>query len=211
MSGRLRLGLVVAAVAGVALVAALAARRGGVAPAAPAGSTTMPAAAAPESPAAARALAAATAPPLPAAAPAQASPAGAVTSAPQPGAPPVLTPLGASRALQAIGKNEQMRRLFMRLQPLGLSREQQDRVLVILGTAALRPAQESPTLQELRASGDSRVLSEDEANRVRNERRRIDESAVRALRPALATVLTPAQMDRAGLSSNQQMAAARDR
>ena len=47
--------------------------------------------------------------------------------APQPGSTPVLTPPGASRAMEAIGKNEQMRRLFMRRQPLGLSPEQEDR------------------------------------------------------------------------------------
>jgi hypothetical protein len=34
----------------------------------------------------------------------------------------------------------------------------------------------------------------------RNERQRIDERTVRALRPALAAALTPSQMDRAGLS-----------
>lgn len=203
MSGR-RLGLV-AAVAGVALVAALVALRAGVAPSPPTRSTTTPAAA-PAASAAARALAAATPVQLP---PAEPVPTAAEVAAPQPGAAPaVLTPLGASRALEAIGKNEQMRRLFMRLQPLGLSREQQDRVLVILGTAALSPAQESPTLQALRAAGGSRVLSEDEANRVRNERQRIDERAVRSLRPALATVLTPSQMDRAGLSGNDPTAAA---
>jgi hypothetical protein len=113
----------------------------------------------------------------------------------------VLTPLGASRALEAIGKNEQMRRLFMRLQPLGLSPEQHDRVLLILGTAALRPAQESPTLEALRADGGSRVLSDDEANRVRDERRRIEERTARSLRPALAAVLTPSQLAQAGLNS----------
>jgi hypothetical protein len=209
MSGRRRLG-VVAAIAGVALVGALAARRAGVAPSPAVPSTTVPATA-PGSSAAARAIGAPTSPPL---TPPPLGPASTAAGAPLPqpaAAPAVLTPVGASRALQAIGKNEQMRRLFMRLQPLGLSREQQDRVLVILGTAALRPAQESPTLQELRASGDSRVLSEDEANRVRNERQRIDESAVRALRPALATVLTPSQMDRAGLSASQQIGPAKDR
>ena len=46
------------------------------------------------------------------------------------------------------------------------------------------------------------MLSEDEASRVRNERQRIEERAARSLRPALATVLTPAQMDRAGLGGN---------
>ncbi len=152
----------------------------------------------------------ATPPPLPP--PEQASsPAGA--SAPQPGsAPPVLTPLGASRALEAIGKNEQTRRLFMRLQPLGLSPEQRDRVLLILGTEALRPAQESPTLEALRATGGSRVLSDDEANRVRDERQQIDERTVRSLRPALAAVLTPSQLAQAGLNSGDPAAAShRDR
>jgi lipoprotein-anchoring transpeptidase ErfK/SrfK len=211
VSGRRRLGLVaavvVAAIAGVALVGALVARRACVTPSPPTRSTTTPAAATAAS-ATARAIAAATPVQLPP--PEQASTATEV-SAPLPGAAPaVLTAVGASRALEAIGKNEQMRRLFMRLQPLGLSREQQDRVLVILGTAALSPAQESPTLQELRAAGGSRVLSEDEANRVRNERQRIDERAARSLRPALATVLTPSQMDRAGLSGNDPTTAARD-
>jgi hypothetical protein len=199
----------VTAVAGVALVGALVARRAAVAPSPPARSTTMPASA-PEPSAAARAIGTTT--PLPPPAPAEAAPTAAAAAAPQPGAAPaVLTPVGASRALEAIDKNEQMRRLFMRLQPLGLSREQQDRVLVILGTAALRPAEESPALQELRAAGGSRVLSEDEASRVRNERQRIDERAARSLRPALATVLTPAQMDQAGLSGNDPTAAARAR
>ena len=46
--------------------------------------------------------------------------------------------------------------------------------------------------------GGSRALSEDEANRVRNERQRIDERAARALSPALAAVLLP-QLARAGL------------
>ena len=119
----------------------------------------------------------------------------------QPGAAKaVLTPLGTTRALEAIGKNEQMRRLYMRLQPLGLSREQHDRLIVILGMAALRPAQESPTLERLRAAGTSRVLTEGEAAHVRYERQRIDDRAAAALRPALATVLTPAQLVEAGLS-----------
>jgi hypothetical protein len=112
----------------------------------------------------------------------------------------VLTPLGASRALEAIGKNEQMRRLYMRLQPLGLSREQHDRLIVILGMAAMRPANDSPTLERLRAAGTSRVLTEGEVAHVRYERQRIDERAAAALRPALATVLTPAQLAKAGLS-----------
>src|SRR4029077_5772091 len=170
-------------------------------------STATPAAA-PSPSAAVRAIGAAMPPPLP---PPQQPPLRVGAPAPRPGAAPaVLTAVGASRALEAIGKNEQMRRLFMRLQPLGLSREQQDRVLVILGTAALSPSQESPTLQNLRAGGGSRVLSDDEANRVRNERQRIDERAARSLRPALATVLTPSQMDRAGLGGNDPTAAATD-
>jgi hypothetical protein len=210
MSGWRRLGLITV-VTGAALIGALVVRRAGVAPPPPTPSTTVPAAV-PQSSAAARVVGAATPPvQMPPPTPEQTSTATG-SSAPQPGAAPaVLTPLGASRALQAIGKNEQMRRLFMRLQPLGLSREQQDRVLVILGTAALRPAAESPTLQELRASGGSRVLTEDEANRVRNERQRIDERAVSGLRPALATVLTPAQMDRAGLGGKEPLAGARAR
>ena len=213
MSGRRRLGLVaaviVAATLGVALVGVLVALRAGVAPPPPTRSMTLPAAA-PASSATARAIGAATPPPLPP--PEQASsPAGAF--APQPGsAPAVLTPLGASRALEAIGKNEQTRRLFMRLQPLGLSPEQRDRVLLILGTAALRPGQESPTLEALRAAGGSRVLSDDEGNRVRDEQRRIDERTVRSLRPALAAVLTPSQLAQAGLNSGDTSAAShRDR
>jgi len=71
---------------------------------------------------------------------------------------------------------------------------------VILGMAALRPAQESPTLEKLRAAGTSRVLTEGETAHVRYERQRIDERATAALRPALATVLTPAQLAKAGLS-----------
>ncbi len=101
----------------------------------------------------------------------------------------------------------------MRLQPLGLSREQQDRLIVILGMAAMRPANESPTLEKLRADGTSRVLTEDEAAHVRYERHRIDERAAAALRPALATVLTPAQLAKAGLSDRARLpsTAARDR
>jgi hypothetical protein len=195
VSGGRRLGLIAIA-AGVALVVgALVARRAAIAPSPAVRPGAMPAAA-PVSPAVARAVGGAIPPPL--APPAQAS-TPPMAPAPQPESTPVLTPLGASRALEAIGKNEQMRRLFMRLQPLGLSPEQQDRVLLILGTAALRPSQESPTLEALRADGGSRVLSEDEANRVRNERQRIDERAARALRPALAAVLTPSQLAWAGL------------
>jgi hypothetical protein len=197
VSGRRRLGLVAAA-AGVALViAALVVRRAGMAPSAPARPETMPAQAA-TYPAAARAIAATT--PAPQLAPA-ADPTPAEEPAQQPrAATPVLTPLGTSRALEAIGKNEEMRRLYMRLLPLGLSREQQDRLIVILGMAAMRPAKESPTLEKLRADGASRVLTEGEAAHVRYERQRIDERAAAALRPALATVLTPAQLAKAGLS-----------
>jgi len=93
-----------------------------------------------------------------------------------------------------------MRALYMRLLPLGLSREQHDRLIVILGMAAMRPARESPTLERLRADGTSRVLTEGEVAHVRYERQRIDERAAAALRPALATVLTPAQLAKAGLS-----------
>ena len=206
MSGGRRLGLIAAA-AGVALVVgALVAWRAAIAPSPAARPATMPAAAA-VSPEVARPVGGAIPPSLPPPAQASTPP---TAAAPPPGSTPVLTPLGASRALEAIGKNEQMRRLFMRLQPLGLSREQQDRVLLILGAAALRPSQESPTLEALRADGGSRVLSEDEANRVRNERRRIDERAARGLRPALAAVLTPSQLARAGLSGSDQTPAARD-
>jgi hypothetical protein len=198
VSGRRRLGLVAAA-AGVALViGALVARRAGIAPSPALRPATMPAAA-PASSAVAPSLGGAT--PAPLLAPAQEPIPPEEAPARQPGsATPVLTPMGASRALEAIGKNEQVRRLYMRLQPLGLSREQQDRVLVILGMAALRPTKESPTLEALRADGASRVLSEGEATRVRYERERIDEGAALALRPALATVLTPAQLAKAGLS-----------
>jgi hypothetical protein len=202
VSGRRRLGFI-AAVAGVALVGALVARRARVAPSPPPfpsplrRSMIVPAAA-PATSAVARTIGSATPPLLPR--PEQAS-TQAGTSATQPGsAPAVLTPVGASRALEAIGKNEQTRRLFMRLQPVGLSPEQQARVLLILGTAALRPTEESPTLEALRAGGGSRVLSDDEANRVRDERRQIDERVVRSLRPALAAVLTPSQLARAGLN-----------
>jgi hypothetical protein len=196
VSGGRRLGLIAAAAAGVVLfVGALVARRAAIAPSPAVPPGAMPAAA-PVSPPVPRAVGGVIAPPL--APPAQGS-TPPTAPAPQLGSTPVLTPLGASRALEAIGKNEQMRRLFMRLQPLGLSPEQQDRVLLILGTAALRPSQESPTLEALRADGGSRVLSEDEANRVRNERQRIDERAARALRPALAAVLTPSQLAWAGL------------
>jgi hypothetical protein len=197
VSGRRRLGLVAAA-AGVALIiGAVVVRRLGVAPSAPARPETMPARAS-AYPAAARAIGAMT--PEQELAPAEA-PTPTEEPAPPPSAPtPVLTPLGASRALGAIGKNEQMRQLYMRLQPLGLSRQQQDRLIVILGMAAMRPAKESPTLERLRADGTSRALTEGEVAHVRYERQRIDEGAAAALRPALATVLTPAQLAKAGLS-----------
>jgi len=113
-----------------------------------------------------------------------------------------LTPEGAARALEAINGNAQMRRLFMRLQPIGMTRAQKDRVLLILGAQALRPAEESPTLEALRADGHSRALSEDEAKRVRDERQKIDERTLLALRPALAAVLTPEQLARAGLGDD---------
>jgi hypothetical protein len=209
VSGRRRLGLV-AATAGVALViGALVARRSGITPSPVLRPATMPAAA-PASSAVARSVGGAT--PAPLLAPAQEPTPPEESPARQPGsATPVLTPLGASRALEAIGKNEQVRRLYMRLQPLGLSREQQDRVLVILGMAALRPTKESPTLERLRVGGASRVLSEGEATRVRYERERIDEGAALALRPALATVLTPAQLAKAGLSDRPASAGDHER
>jgi hypothetical protein len=124
-------------------------------------------------------------------------------------APAALTPVGAARALEAIGKNEQTRQLFVRLQSLGLSREQQDRVLLILGTQALRPGSESPTLEALRAGGGSQVLSDEEAKRVRDERQEIAERVLRSLRPALAAVLTPAQLARAGMGGGDTAAAGR--
>ena len=95
----------------------------------------------------------------------------------------------------------------MRLQLLGLSREQLDRVLMILGTQALRPAQESPTLEALRASGRSQVLSDEEANRVRDERQQLAEHALRPLRPALAAVLTPSQLAQVGMGGDDTAAA----
>ena len=94
-----------------------------------------------------------------------------------------------------------------RLQPLGLSREQRDRVLLILGAQALHPAQESPTLQALRAAGQSRVLSDAEAKRVRDERQQISERTLRALRPALTAVLTPEQLAQVGLGGDAPAAA----
>lgn len=51
--------------------------------------------------------------------PARLAPPVEVPTAPQPEATPVLTTLGASRALEAIGKNQQIRGLFMRLSPSG--------------------------------------------------------------------------------------------
>jgi hypothetical protein len=78
---------------------------------------------------------------------------------------------------------------------------------LILGTQALRPAQESPTLQELRADGRSRVLSDAEAKRVRDERQQSTERTLRMLRPALAAVLTPAQLAQAGLTGDARAAA----
>jgi len=123
------------------------------------------------------------------------------TTPPTGAAPAALTSVGATRALEAIGKNEQTARLFMRLQQVGLSPEQQDRVLLILGTAALRPAPESSTLLVLRADGGSRVLSDQEAKRVRDERQQIADRVLRSLRPALAAVLTPAQLAQADLGA----------
>ena len=122
-----------------------------------------------------------------------------------------LTPEGAARALEAINGNAQMRRLFMRLQPIGMTRAQKDRVLLILGAQALRPAEESPTLEALRADGRSRALSEAEAKRVRDERQKIDERTLLALRPALAAVLTPEQLARAGLGDDSAAAGEQQR
>jgi len=122
-----------------------------------------------------------------------------------------LTPEGAARALEAINGNAQMRRLFMRLQPIGMTRAQKDRVLLILGAQALRPAEESPTLEALRADGRSRALSEEEAKRVRDERQKIDERTLLALRPALAAVLTPEQLARAGLGDDSAAAGEQQR
>jgi hypothetical protein len=129
----------------------------------------------------------------PASAPAVADPAVANT----PDAP--LTPAGAARALRAIGKNEQTRLLFARLMAGGLSREQQQRVVLILGAEALRPPAESPTFVTLQADGHSRVLSAQDGKRVLDERKRAQDQSQRALGPALAAVLTPAQLAAAGL------------
>lgn len=199
MSGRRGLTLGVA-VAAIAFVGLLIARRAGVAPPWSARTETAPAPAAPSSSVTAPAVARPTLAPLP------------LTPAPSPpiedAVPAALTPVGAARALEAITKNEETRQLFMRLQRLELSREQRDRVLLILGTQALHPAQQSPTLEALRASGSSRVLTDDEANRVRDERRQIAERTLRSLRPALAAVLTPSQLARAGLGGGDTTAAA---
>ena len=181
MSGRRWLALVAAAGA-IALIVFVVARRAGVGPSrrtsAPAGA---PASSGTSPPAAWNTPPAATTPD--------------VATGP-------LTPEGAARALEAINGNAQMRRLFMRLQPIGMTRAQKDRVLLILGAQALRPAEESPTLEALRADGHSRALSEDEAKRVRDERQKIDERTLLALRPALAAVLTPEQLARAGLGDD---------
>ena len=182
MSGRRWLALVAAAGA-IALIVFVVARRAGVGPSrrtsAPAGA---PASSGTSPPAAWNTPPSAATPPDVAAGP--------------------LTPEGAARALEAINGNAQMRRLFMRLQPIGMTRAQKDRVLLILGAQALRPAEESPTLEALRADGHSRALSEDEAKRVRDERQKIDERTLLALRPALAAVLTPEQLARAGLGDD---------
>jgi hypothetical protein len=184
-------------VAGVAFVGFLMARRAGVGPPSSPLTETAPASA-PVEPAGAGAVRARL-PSLPS----------VPSTTPPDQAPAALTPLGASRALQAINRNEQTRQLFDRLQRVGLSREQLDRVLLILGTQALRPAEQSPTLVALRADGRSRVLSDDEANRVRDERRQIAERALRPLRPALAAVLTPAQFAKAGLGGDDTASASK--
>ncbi|MFL5307042.1 MAG: hypothetical protein ACJ8F1_17630 [Polyangia bacterium] len=113
-----------------------------------------------------------------------------------------LTPDGAARALQAIGKNEQTRVLFGRLLATGLSREQQNQVVLILGTAALRPPPQSATLTALRADGRSQALTPEQGKRIIEERKRASDQSVRALRPALAAVLTPAQLAQAGLGDD---------
>ena len=190
MSGRRWLALVAAAGA-IALIVFVVARRAGVGPSrrtpAPAGA---PASSGTSSPAAWNTPPAATTPD--------------VAAGP-------LTPEGAARALEAINGNAQMRRLFMRLQPIGMTRAQKDRVLLILGAQALRPAEESPTLEALRADGRSRALSEEEAKRVRDERQKIDERTLLALRPALAAVLTPEQLARAGLGDDSAAAGEQQR
>ncbi|HXJ70794.1 MAG TPA: hypothetical protein VNM39_17985 [Verrucomicrobiae bacterium] len=110
--------------------------------------------------------------------------------------------MGAKRALAAIAKNEQTRRMYVRLQPLGLSPEQRERVVLILGAHALRrPVQESPTLQALRASGRTGRLSDEEVQHIRDEQQQIADRALRSFRPALASVLTPAQLAQAGLGA----------
>jgi len=149
------------------------------------------------------------APGLPSAAPAIAGtspPSPPPSTSPTDPPAPALTPVGASRAMAAISKNEQTRRLFLRLQSVDLSPQQRDRVLLILGTAALHPSEESPTLKAMRADGGSRVLSDDEAKRVRAERQQIEDRMMRDLRPALATVLTPVQLARAGLGGGSAAA-----
>ena len=126
----------------------------------------------------------------------------ALAGPPDPGAtagPRPLTPTGVARALQVIAKNDQMRGIFARLQPLGLSPEQRDRVVLILAAAALRPPVRSPTLEALRADGRSRPLSPEEGRRVLAEQKRAADQTSRLLRPALASVLTPAQLAQAGL------------
>lgn len=139
----------------------------------------------------------------PAAAPAWPTP---VAGAAEPPAPPAdgagpgpLTPTGAVRALQTIAKNGETRTVFARLQPLGLSPEQTDRVVLILATTALRPAPRSPTLDALRADGHSRPLSVEEGKRVLAEQRRAADQTSRLLRASLASVLTPAQLAAVGL------------
>ncbi len=203
MNGRRWLALVAIA-AGIAFVGFLIARRADVGPPSLARTETV-LASAPVSQAAAPAVAGAVPAPLPSLPlPTPTPPLTPTPTTPRPldEAPAALTPVGASRALEAISKNEQTRRLFARLQPLGLSREQLDRVLLILGTQALRPSRESPTLEALRASGGSHVLSDEEAKRVRDERQEIAERSLRSLRPALAAVLTPSQLAQASLGGD---------
>lgn len=146
-----------------------------------------------------------TAPPPPAAPivqpPPVAAPVDPPAQAPNDTSPAPLTPTGRARALDAIVKNDQTRQIFVRLQALGLSPEQRDRVVLILGAAALRPPAQSPTLLALRADGNSRLLSPEEGQRIAAEKTRLTQEAVRSLRPALASVLTPSQLAAATLET----------
>jgi hypothetical protein len=183
LSGPQRIGFI-AGVAGTALFALFTVRHAGVRSASPERAEPEPAGV-PES-----AFEQPIAPPAP-----------ALSLPPSPsardGAPAAPTPARDAFLLKAISQNEQIRLLFMRMQKVGLSREQMERVVVILGVNALHRA-ESPTLQALRARG-RHVLSPEEAARVRVERQQLADGRLRSIRPALGKVLTPAQMDQAGL------------